>query len=141
MNLGIQPSDGNYDIQPGQLSEKIIGDHAHVVTANGPQNTDITSIKNYIIRDVEQAGKNVRIVDSYKDANDDETVVALKTAHPFIGTIDYHCLIQLEDGIWADKQGTQKDSRQGAITNPDEGWVGLLKNYNSETVYFAISEQ
>lgn len=142
MYLGIQPSDGNYDIQPGQLSEKKDGDHAHVETPNGPLNTDITTIANYIIRDVEQAGENIRVIDSYKDANEDETVIALKTTHPsFFGSLDYHCLVQLQAGTWADKQGTANDSRQGVLTNPDEDWVSSWKRYNSETIYFAISEQ
>ncbi len=140
MNLGIQPSDGNYDTQPGQLSETKDGDHAYVVVGDEPQNTDIESITNYIVRDMEQTGNSVRVIESYDEATEEERVVALKTTKPFIfGVNDYHCAILLPDGSWADKQGTSKDSRQGAITNPDEDWGAWWNRYNSETIYIAIS--
>lgn len=139
MNLGIQPSDGNYDIQPGQLSENGIAyDHAHAMVLNRLENTDLGTITNFVIRDFEKAGRDVRIINSYEDANKNEIVIALKNKDTVLNP-DYHFAILLDDGTWADKQGTRKDSRQGAIKNPDETWEGWLNRYNTETVYFAIS--
>lgn len=140
MYLGIQPDDGNYDIHPGQLSEKTDKtDHAHLIVNNEVTNTDLDSITNFIIRDLENTGKSVRIISSYKDAQSDETVVALKNRDSFIN-LDYHCAILLDDGTWADKQGTGHDSRQGFIKNPDGVWGEWWKSYNSKTIYLAISE-
>lgn len=139
MNLGIEPNDGNYDIQPGQLSENKEGDHAHVVVFGALTNKDLETITDFMIRDFEKSGKDVRIISSYKDAKADETVIALKNKD-FVLNPDYHCAILLDDGSWADKQGTGNDSRKGAIKDPDKDWGKWWNRYSSETVYLAISE-
>ena len=142
MNLGIEPSDGNYDVQPGQLSEKNDGDHAHAETPTGPIKTDTTSITNYIIRDIEESGLNVRVVDSYTDSRAGEKIVALKNSEVFLVGLDYHCAVQLSDGSWADKRGVKNDSQQGEIIDPDGSWIGkwYQPTYDSNTIYFAVSE-
>lgn len=142
MNLGIQPSDGNYDIQPGMLSETSVGDHAHADGGDHALHTDTKSIIDYIIRDIEKTGKDIRMVESYNDAVEGETLVALKNDNFFIGGESYHVAIRLPDGTWADKRGTGYESRQGEIDNPDGPWAAewWKKVYNTETYYFAISE-
>jgi len=141
MNLGIQPSDGNYDIQPGQLSDNgNKNDHALNDMFGEQANYDISSVSAFMIRDFEQAGKAIRKIDSYQDAIKGENVIALKTLDPLFGMRDYHFAILLPDGSWADKQGTQNDSRQRAIQNPDESWGNWWQRYDSETYYFAISQ-
>lgn len=141
MYLGIQPDDGNYDIQPGQLSDNgDKNDHALNEMFGEQANYDIASVSAYMVRDFEQAGKTVRKIDSYQDAIMGESVIALKTLNPLFGMRDYHFAILLPDGTWADKQGTKNDSRQGAIQNPDESWGNWLQRYNSETYYFAVSQ-
>ncbi|MDP3447239.1 MAG: hypothetical protein Q8S22_04165, partial [Eubacteriales bacterium] len=122
MNLGIQPSDGDYDIQPGMLSETRAGDHAHVVGNEIVLNNDLETIKDFVIRDFKQTGRTAREIDSYKNANEGEIVVALKTTHPFIGMEDYHCMVLLSDGTWADKLGTGGNSRNREIEDPDKSW-------------------
>lgn len=142
MYLGIEPSDGSYDIQPGQLSAGYPNDHAHSVVFDQPENTDTESLIRYFVRDLEETGRDVRVVQSYEDANEEETIVALKNQNFIIGGEAYHFAIQLPDGSWADKRGTGNDSQQGAIKDPDEPWVGnwYQKTYDTETIYFAISQ-
>ncbi len=142
MNLGIQPSNGNYDIQPGMLSETRVGDHAHADGSDRALNTDTESIINYIIRDIEKTGRDIRMIESKEDAAEGETLVALKNDNFFFGGDQYHVAIQLPDGTWADKRGTGNESRQGEIDNPDGPWVAEWWKYvyDTETYYFAISE-
>ncbi len=140
MYLGIEPSDGSYDVQPGQLSETIRGDHAYYENTSGRQNTDTAAIVEYFVRDIEQTGRNIRVINSYEDAIEEETVVALKNTKFFFGGDNYHFAIQLQNGSWADKLGPGNDSQQGAIENPDEPWGKWWMRYNSETIYFALSQ-
>lgn len=141
MYLGIQPSDGNYDIQPGQLSDSKGGDYILDNGQDPPAAFYLKSVIDYTIRDIEQNGRNVRTIDSYEDAIDGEQVIALKTSDPKVfGMRDYHYAILLPDGSWADKLGTRSDSRQGAIEDPDGPWGEWWKSYNSKTIYLAITE-
>ncbi len=142
MNLGIQPSDGNYDVQPGMLSETRVGDHAHAEGSDRALNTDTETIIEYIIRDIEKTGRDIRVIESREDAAEGEILVALKNDNFFFGGDQYHVAIQLPDGTWADKRGTGYESRQGEIDNPDGPWAAEWWKYvyDTETYYFAISE-
>ncbi len=140
MYLGIEPSDGSYDIQPGQLSETIRGDHAYYENNSGRQNTDTATVVKYFVRDIAQTGRDIRMINSYEDATEEETVVALKNTKFFFGGDNYHFAIQLQNGSWADKLGPGNDSQQGAIENPDDPWGKWWMRYNSETIYFALSQ-
>lgn len=142
MNLGIEPRDGNYDIQPGQLSESISGDHVLDNGQDGPAEYYLEAVTAYTIRDVERSGRSVRIISSTEDANENEQILALKISDPKIfGMRDYHFAILLPDGTWADKPGTRSDSRHGAIEDPDGQWGEWWRSYNSATIYLAVSEQ
>lgn len=138
MTLGIETTDGNYDVQPGMLSQTRQGDHAHAEVFNEVVNKDIEAITDFIIRDIEQTGRSAREISSYTDAADNEVVIAIKTNNPNSLMPDYHCAVLLPDGSWADKPGIGKDSRVGRIKEPDESWGNWWKKYDSETTYLAI---
>lgn len=139
MTLGIETADGNYDVQPGMLSETRAGDHAYAEVFYDVVNKDIDTITDFIKRDFKKDGKSVREINSYTDATDNEVVVAIKTTNQDSIAPDYHCAVLLPDGSWADKPGIRSDSRVGVIKEPDNSWGNWLRKYDSKTVYVAIS--
>ena len=106
---------------------------------------DVDEIVDFVKRDMEKLGKDVRIVDSPQERLEGEYIVALKTSSyivPEIGVADYHFAVLLSDGTWADKTG-QGPSRWNEIDGMAVSWDAIAYGkgngyYNSETRYFAI---
>jgi len=133
MYLGIEPKNGNYVIDPGDLS-----------TGNdyrNPKSNDdyVQKIADRVVNDMKQSRGDARIIGSYTDAEDGEIVVAVKTR--FLLFTDFHVAVLLPDGTWADKLGAGHDSAKGQIENPDDPWPAnwWLRPYDSDTIYIAVT--
>ena len=112
---------------------------------------DVNEIANFVIRDMEQLGKEVRLLKNPSEKEENEHLVALRSTTnpiymqlpsflnlPYSASIlatDYHFAVQLSDGTWAEKIGGSA-SRWNKIdgTSP-ESWDS---NYDSEIIYFAV---
>lgn len=99
-------------------------------------------VTNYILSDMKVLGKNVRVIESPEEAEENEYVVAMKTSTYYIpGTqhADYHFAVLLSDGTWADKV-SGNPSRWNMIDGMAANWDAPVyeKYYNTESVYFAV---
>lgn len=54
---------------------------------------------------------------------------------------DYHFMLQLNDGTWADKHGDYLAENLGYINPSTYTWTSPNNhgNYDSDTIYFAVS--
>ncbi len=140
MYLGIEPKNGDYIAQPGDLSTGSDFPAWNNEEAYGTnKNEYVQKIADRIVSDVKQSSGDARIIDSYTDAEDGEIVVAVKTK--FYVQPDYHVAVLLPDGTWADKMAKGHDSTKGRIENPDDSWSdGFLSfPYSSDTIYIAVT--
>lgn len=112
----------------------------------------LDEITEYVLRDMEILGKNVRVIESPQDAQVNEYVVAMKTSTQslpvsYTMNADYHFAVLLNDGTWADKPG-QTPSRWNEIDGTASSWdlatpqdyYYIEGYYNTESVYFAVEE-
>ena len=104
----------------------------------------LDEIQVYVLRDMNALGINVRPINSPSEINNNEYLVAMKTSDmilPGMTCADVHFAILLDNGMWADKQGSYP-SRWGQIDgyavtwdlDPGDGY------YNSDTRYFAVEK-
>lgn len=99
-------------------------------------------ITEFVLRDMDALGKNVRVINSPEEAEANEYVVAMKTSTKLVpGTsiADFHFAVLLSDGTWADKAG-DSPSRWNVIDGTWATWDtrGVKDYYNTESVYFAV---
>ena len=111
----------------------------------------VEEIAEYVLRDMETLGKNVRIINNIMEASDNEYVVSMKTStervpvEGYRNVADFHFAILLSDGTWADKTG-QVPSRWNVLDGTDLTWDwGYPENeyyvkgyYNTESIFFAV---
>jgi hypothetical protein len=126
---------------PGDYSK--IDDESDCMYKDGKVKHTPEEITEFVKRDMDTLGKNVRVVQSPSDKLDDEYIVAMRTAtrvYPLTGLVDYHFAVQLSDGSWADKPGP-KPSRWNVLDGPTIAWDldGWRNYYDIGPVYFAVT--
>ena len=133
-NLPVAANPGDYSIK-NKNSNYMFKDKPSYTTKE---------ITNFILRDMKELNKPVRVVSSPLDKKSNEYIVAMKTSTTIIqsiGVADYHFAVQLSDGTWADKPGATP-SRWNVIDGTSITWdCGEIKDYyNTESVYFAVEK-
>lgn len=104
----------------------------------------VDQVAEYVLRDMDYLDIPVRLIDDPSKKNESEYVVAMKTSSilfPKYPCNDFHFAVLLNDGTWADKQGS-RPSRWGKIDGYAITWDSLPgdKFYDSETRYFAVGK-
>jgi len=116
------------------------GDHSNgpkLYTNSNKCTTD--EVAEYVIRDMKEFNKDVRIVSEPSQKQYNEYIVALKvqTQITIADITDFHFAVQLSNGKWADKFVTSKARYNkldgSAIIWDFDGW-----QYDSNSVYFAV---
>lgn len=90
----------------------------------------------------ENTGRTIRLITNYNTptfpiaSNEYRVALRITTSQRIAPRFDYHFYIQLDDGSWAHKQGSQASATLGYINPSTSTW---LNYYDSEVVYFAVS--
>lgn len=121
-----------------------------------PSSLDVDYIAEQVLKDVEELGRTIRIIDSYDSPiYSNEYRIALRT-----GSSDYHFMLQLNNGTWAHKPASFPTRIEDGYNPTLFSWnkplhnenilqetgklveVGYTENYyNSKTIYFSISKE
>ena len=113
------------------LSGDVLGVNAGDSVTTVADKTMDYFIKNQPGRTIRKVGYNLNPTYSI---NSNEYRVALRVVKGTIG-YDYHFMIQLNDGKWADKPGESASRLLGYLNPTTYNWGA----YNSDVVYFAVS--
>ena len=107
--------------------------------------SNVHSVANSVISDMETLGRSARIIDNYNSAiSDNEYRIALRVGYYNEYICDYHFMVQTSSGKWAEKHGPGGSTVLHNKGNPNTiSWdlPGFMNGfYNSEIVYLAVSK-
>ena len=107
--------------------------------------SNVHSVANSVISDMETLGRSARIIDNYNSAiSDNEYRIALRVGYYNEYIYDYHFMVQTSSGKWAEKHGSGGATVLHNKGNPNTiSWdlPGFMNGfYNSEIVYLAVSK-
>ena len=114
-------------------------------------NESVTTVFNRMESLVESKyDKNIRKLGTTDRLNTNEYLVAMRVGTHTVGNdivVDYHFMVQLNNGYWAHKAGFLPSANLGNINPTTYTWnlfntagnVIYSNFYSSETIYFAVS--
>lgn len=96
-------------------------------------------VKAYIVNDL---GRECRLTTYNSLLRPNEYRIAMRVANYSETNFDYHFLVQLSNGGWAQKQGPLPSENLGSINPTTYNWSngGISNYYNSSTLYFAVTK-
>ncbi|MCM0651081.1 hypothetical protein NBE98_22235 [Clostridium swellfunianum] len=106
----------------------------------------VKTIANYIMYDMQSAGRSARIINQADVIYSNEYRIAIRTGEN-TKHWDYHVVMQCSDAGWCDKPGQAPSRYLGQINPSTYSWDFKYNNgtveknfYNSETIYLAVSK-